>query len=174
MDMQNLLEIGKIVTVFGIKGEVKVQPWCDSPEFLCSCKKLYYRSGEQIKIEKIRIQKNMVIMKIEGINTPEQAHDMLKNKVIYIDKSEIKLEEGRYFIQDLIGLDVIDSSTGRCYGKICEVSQTGANDVYHIKNENGKIYYIPAIPLVIDKTDIENHIMTITPLEGLFDEEEQN
>ncbi len=166
--MSKLLEAGKIVSVFGIKGEVKVQPWCDTPDFLCEFDTLYYKSGTPVVIERSRVAKNIVVMKIEGIDTVEQAQKV-RNRVLYIDRDDVELEEGCYFVQDLIGLKVTDSRSGRVYGELTEVSETGANDVYHIKAEDGKMYYIPAIPSVIDETDIEGGVMRITPLEGLFE-----
>lgn len=166
--MQQYLEIGKIVSVFGIKGEVKVQPLCDSPQFLCEFDTLYYKSGTPVNILRSRVAKNIVVMKIDGIDTVEQAQD-IRNRVLYMDRSDVELEKGSYFIQDLIGMTVIDEDTHQVYGKICDVTETGANDVYHIKNDDGTMYYIPAIPQVIMKVDLDKEEMIIKPLDGLFD-----
>lgn len=116
------------------------------------------------------MQKNIVIMKIKGIDTPEQAQNV-RNKILYMDREDVELEEGAYFVQDLIGLEVIDNDSGEQYGKLCDVSFTGANDVYHIKDRDGKIRLIPAIPDVVIDTDITKGIMKIHVLEGLFDED---
>lgn len=166
--MQQFLEIGKIVSVFGIRGEVKVQPWCDSPQFLCEFDTLYYKSGTPVNIIKSRVAKNIVVMKIEGIDTVEQAQ-ALRNRVLYMDRNDVELAEGSYFIQDLIGLTVIDADTEQVYGKICDVTETGANDVYHIKDKDGQMRYIPAIPQVVINVDIKNSEMLIRPLDGLFE-----
>ncbi|MBR6103272.1 MAG: 16S rRNA processing protein RimM [Ruminococcus sp.] len=166
--MKKYLEIGKIVSVFGLKGEVKVQPWCDSPDFLCEFDVLYYKSGTPVEVEKARVQKNIVVMKIKDCNTVEEAQK-LRNRVLYMDRDDVELEEGAFFVQDLIGLRVIDADTGEEYGELTEVSETGANDVYHIKRPDGSFAYIPAIPDVVKETDPEGGIMKITPLEGLFD-----
>lgn len=169
--MEKYLEIGKIVSVHGLSGEVKVEPWCDSPDILCSHKTLYFSKGEKkIKVKKSRVQKNMAIIKLEGINTVEDAQS-LRNKVLYVDRESLKLPENTYFIADLIGMEVLDSDTEKSYGTISDVTQTGANDVYHIKAADGKMYYIPAIADVVKSTDIEAGIMKITPLRGLFDED---
>ena len=168
METKKLLEVGKIVSVFGIKGEVKVQPWCDTPQFICDFDTLYYKSGTPVVVERSRVQKNMVVMKIEGTDTVEDAQK-LRNRVLYIDRDDVELDEGCYFVQDLIGLTVIESKDGKVYGKISDVSETGANDVYHIKDEDGREYLIPAIPDVIDSVDIEGGVMKITALDGLFD-----
>ena len=166
--MKKYLEIGKIVSVFGLKGEVKVQPWCDSPDFLCEFDVLYYKSGTPVEVEKARVQKNIVVMKIKDCNTVEEAQK-LRNRILYMDRDDVELEEGAFFVQDLIGLRVIDADTGEEYGELTEVSETGANDVYHIKRPDGSFAYIPAIPDVVKETDPEGGIMKITPLEGLFD-----
>ena len=168
METKKLLEVGKIVSVFGIKGEVKVQPWCDTPQFICDFDTLYYKSGTPVVVERSRVQKNMVVMKIKGTDTVEDAQK-LRNRVLYIDRDDVELDEGCYFVQDLIGLTVIESKDGKVYGKISDVSETGANDVYHIKDEDGREYLIPAIPDVIDSVDIEGGVMKITALDGLFD-----
>lgn len=160
------LETGKIVNVHGLKGEVKVYPWCDSPELLCDFDILYTNQGKQsIEIEYARVQKNMVIMKIKGIDTVEQANQ-LRNKVIFLNRDDLLLDDDTYFIQDLIGLEVFDADDNTFYGILSDVLDTGANDVYTIKNEElHKEFLIPAIPQVVISTDIENNIMKIKPLE---------
>lgn len=164
---KQFLETGEIVTTHGIKGEVRVYPWCDTPDFLTDFKHVYLKKGEiKLTVEDARVHKNIVIMKLEGYDTIERAVT-LRGQVLYISRSDVKLAEGEYFVQDLIGIKVIDDDTGEEYGVITDVSQTGANDVYTIKN--GELeYLIPAIPQVIIDTDTEREIMRIKPLEGLF------
>lgn len=166
--MKKYLEIGKIVSVFGIKGEVKVEPWCDSPAFICEFDTLYYKSGTPVEIERSRVHKNQALLKIKGVETPEQGK-LLRGRVLYMDRDDVELDEGTYFRQDLIGLTVKDGKTDEEYGKISDVLETGANDVYEITDDNSEKKYIPAIPDVIDSVDLENGVMLITPLEGLFD-----
>ncbi len=162
------LEAGKIVTTHGIKGEVKIMPYTDTPELLCEFDRLFSgKNHDEIYIEKNRVFKNMVIAKIKGINTPEEA-EKLRNKILYIHRNDLELDENTYFIQDLIGMEVKDADEGIIYGRITDVLQTGANDVYVIKG-NDREYLVPAIPEVIILTDIDNDMMLIRPLEGLFD-----
>ena len=97
----------------------------------------------------------------------------LRGKTLYIRRADAKLAEGDYFIQELIGLSVEDADTGRVYGKLSDVSQTGANDVYHITDDAGQEWLIPAIPQVVQWVDLEKETMGITPLAGLFDEMEE-
>ncbi len=112
----------------------------------------------------------MAILKLEGFDSVEQAQT-LRNKILYADRESMNLPEDTYFIADLIGMEVINFESGESYGKITDVTQTGANDVYHIKSAEGKMFYIPAIADVVKTTDIENGVMKITPLRGLFDED---
>lgn len=161
------LEAGKIVTTHGIRGEVKIMPYTDTPELLCEFDRLFMgKNHTEIIIERSRVFKNMVIAKIEGIDTPEDA-EKLRNKMLYMHRDDLELDENTYFIQDLIGMEVKDNENGFIYGKIIDVMQTGANDVYVIQGD--KEYLIPAIPDVVISTDIDNDIMLIKPLEGLFD-----
>lgn len=164
------LEAGKIVNTHGIRGEVKIMPYCDSPELLCDFDRLFMgKSLKEIYIERSRVQKNMIICKIEGVDTPEEA-EKLRNKMLYMHRDDLELDEDTYFIQDLIGMTVKDADTGEVYGIIDDVFQTGANDVYSIKNGD-KSYLVPAIADVVITTDIDSGIMAIRPLEGLFDED---
>ena len=166
------LECGKIVTTHGIKGEVKINYWCDDPYELLSVKTLYFNKGkDEIKVEKIRVKEPQLIVKLEGVNTPDEAQ-ALRGKVVYIHRDDMPLGEEEYFIADIIGLKVIDADTNEQYGTLVDVSPTGANDVYHIKFPDGKERLIPAIPQVVIETDIENEVMKIRPLKGLFDDED--
>lgn len=162
------LEAGKIVNIHGIKGEVKIMPYTDTPELLCEFDRLFFgRDKEEIFIERSRAFKNMVIAKLEGIDTPEAA-EKLRNKILYMHRDDLELDENTYFIQDLIGVEVSDADSGVVYGTIADVMQTGANDVYVIKGESRE-FLVPAIPDVIITTDIDENKMTIRPLDGLFD-----
>lgn len=169
--MKKYLEVGKIVSVHGLKGDVKVEPWCNEPEFICDFDRLYSKDGKkEYEIESSRVQKNMVIMKLKGVDSVEDGQAM-RNKILFMDRNDVELEDGFYFFQDLIGLKVIDADSQEEYGKIEDIFQTGANDVYQIKSDDGRSYYIPAIADVIVKTDIDDGKMYIRPLEGLFDED---
>ncbi len=164
------LEIGKIVNVHGLGGVVKVMPWCDSAEFLCEFDTLY--RGKQhtpVEIERASVQKNMVLMKIAGVDTPEAAN-ALRNTVLYMDRNDVELDEDTFFVQDLLGMTVQDADSGKVYGKLKEVLQTGANDVYEIEAPSGKSLLVPVIPQVVLSHDFETNTVTIRPLEGLFDD----
>ena len=121
--MKQFLETGRITGTHGLKGEVRVQPWADSPEFLAEFDELYLDKGaRKIEISSSRVHKSMLIMKIKGIDSIEQA-DGLRNKILYMNRDDVELDDDTYFIQDLIGLDVIDDDTGEKLG-VLETAET--------------------------------------------------
>lgn len=167
--MKQFLETGKITGTHGLKGEVRVQPWADSPEFLAEFDELYLDKGaKKIGITSSRVHKNMLIMKIKGVDSIEEA-DWLRNKVLYMNRDDVELEEGAFFIQDLIGLDVIDDDTGERLGRLDDVSETGANDVYHVKTDDGREFLIPVIPDVVKDISPEDGYIKIFRMKGLFE-----
>ena len=167
---KQFIETGKIVSTHGVRGEVRVQPWCDTPEFLTQFKTLYSEGGKDVfNIMKSRAHKNIVLMQIKGVDTIEQAQ-ALRDKVLYLSRDDVSLRDGEYFQCDLFGAKVFDADTNEPLGEIVDVSQTGANDVWHIKY-NGKEYLIPSIPDVVIDVDIDNEKVLIRPLKGIFDDE---
>ena len=166
------LDSGKIVGTHGIKGEVRIEPWCDSPEFLCAFKKLYLDEKGQTFIEvKSRPHKNITLAKIKGVDTIEAA-EKLRGKIIYINRDDITLDEGVNFVQDLIGIEVKDAENGTVYGKITDVLRTGANDVYEITDSNNKKYLAPVIDEVVAEINVDGGFVLIRPLKGIFDDED--
>ena len=107
---------------------------------------------------------------VEGINSVEEAQK-LRNKVLFMSRKDAKLGKDDWFIQDLIGCTVYDADdNSKIYGKLTDVAQTGANDIWYIENNN-KEYIIPAIKDVVINVDVENESVYIRPLRGIFDEE---
>lgn len=170
--IKKYLETGKIVGTHGVKGMVRVQPWCDSAEFLKQFKSFYIdENGEnRIDITSVQPHGNVVLMAIKGVDSIEKA-EALRNKVIYINRKDVKLPKGRYFIDDLVGCTVTDADTNNILGILSDVSPTGANDVWHITHD-GKEYLVPAIDEVIVSVDTENESVIIKPLKGIFDDED--
>ncbi len=159
------LDAGKIVNTHGIRGELKIYPLCDSPEFLLEFNR-FFIDGDEIEVISSRVHKNVVLMRLEGIDHIDRAETMI-GKILKIDSDDVELDEGQYFIEDLIGMRVIDVDTGKEYGKLKSVIQTGANDVYEVQGD--KLYLVPKIDEVVIDTDLEKGIITIRPLKGLFD-----
>lgn len=168
---KQFLEAGKVVGVHGLKGEVRIDPWCDGPEFLARFKRLFDKNEKEMKVSSARVHKNIVIVHFKGTDTPEQA-EMLRGTVVYIDREDVRLPEGVYFVQDLMGLEAVDADSGVSYGKVTDVLQTGANDVYQI-TKDGKDYLIPKIPDVVPKIDISDGKVYINTkiIGGLFEDE---
>ena len=169
--MEQYLEIGKVVSTHGLRGELRVDPWCDSPQFLCQFKTLYLKKGETKLSVSSRPHKTIAIVKAKGIDTIEEA-EKLRGRVLYINRSDARLAPGEYFIHDLMGLDVIDIDTSKSYGKITDVLKTGANDVYQVTDEKKKDYLIPVIDDVVKEIDINGGKVLIKPLKGIFDDED--
>ena len=168
---KQFLEIGKIVATQGIRGEFRVQYYCDSADVLCDFDTLYLDKGKtEVTVQRAYPHKNIVVMKLEGIDKIEQAQPLV-GKLLYLNRDDAELEEGLYFIQDIIGLTVKDADTGEVYGKISEVYQNGASDVYSIRKDDGRELLFPCIDEVVISTDIDAGEMIIRPLPGLFDED---
>ncbi len=169
--MKKYLETGKIVGTHGVKGMVRVQAWSDSGEFLKNFKTFYTddKGEKSLKVNSVTPHGNVVLIAFKDVDTIEKA-EALRNKIIYIDRNDVKLPKGRYFIDDLIGCSVFDADTNELLGELSDVSQTGANDVWHIK-KGDKEYLVPAIDEVIVSVDIENENTVIRPLKGILDDE---
>lgn len=168
---KEFLEAGKIVGTHGVAGMVRIQSWCDSNEFFCKFKKLFLNDNGagEIIVSSAKPHGNVVIAKLKGYDSIDAA-ETLRNKVVYVNRNQMNLEEGAYLIQDLIGCSVFDIDSGAFLGKISDVSKTGANDVWHIEND-GREYLIPKIADIVKLVDIDNEKVMIKPIKGIFDDE---
>ena len=172
--IKEFLEIGEIVGTHGVRGEMRVNPWCDSPDYMAKFKTLYLDSNEgcAVQVKAARPHGNIVLLTLQDIDTVEKAQK-LRGKVLYMKRSDAKLPEGTYFIAELIGCTVYDADEPeKIYGTLTDVSETGANDVWHITDKGGKEYLIPSIPDVVIETDVANNRIVIRPLKGIFDDED--
>lgn len=171
--IKEYLELGQIVSTHGIKGEMRFNPWCDKPEFVKKFKTLYFdKNGEKsIKVKAARPHGNMVILMLQDVDTVEQAQ-ALKNTVLYMKREDAQLPKGTWFVQELFDCTVIDQNNGKLLGTIVDVSETGANDVWHIKTPKGDEVLIPAIKQVIVNVDVEKGEILINPIKGLFEDED--
>ncbi|MCH5184979.1 MAG: 16S rRNA processing protein RimM [Oscillospiraceae bacterium] len=171
MKLSDKLEAGKIVNTHGLRGELKIIPWTDSPEVFEDIKRVYVirKSGEEcLDIKNIKYHKNNIIVKFEQINSIEQA-EKYKNTIVLADREAFgELEEGVYFIADLIGCSVI-TDDGRDLGKISDVINTGSNDIYEVDKGGGKKLLLPVIDDVVKNIDIDKKIITVHLLDGLED-----
>lgn len=170
--MKQYIETGKIVGTHGVRGMVRIQPWSDSGEFLCGFKHFYLdEKGEKsLEVKSAKPHGNVVLAALKGVDTIEAA-ERLRGRIIYINRKDVDLPEGRYFISDLLGCTVFDADSNEILGEISDVSATGANDVWHI-TKDGKEYLVPAINEVIISVDIQNRKAVLRPLKGIFDNED--
>ena len=168
--MTKYLEIGQIVNTFGIKGMVKIKPFTDDINRFDKLETIYIenRKGrKEYEIEEVKYHKNMVLMKLKGIDTPEEA-DLLRQSYLLVDRSkEEPLEEGVYYIVDLLGLEAY-TDEGQLLGKIDDIFNTGSNDIYVIKDELGKQILLPGLPEVLKQVDLENGKIIFHLIPGLM------
>ena len=168
--MTKYLEIGQIVNTFGIKGMVKIKPFTDDIRRFDRLKKIYIsnKNGKkEYQIQEVKYHKNMVLMKLEGVDTPEQA-DLLRQSYLLVDRAdEEPLEEGVYYIVDLLGLEVY-TDDNKLLGKVDDIFNTGSNDIYVVKDEMGKQILLPGIPDVLKNVDLEKGRITVHLIPGLI------
>ena len=149
------LRVGQIVRAHGVHGDVKIIPLTDDPARFRALKTAYLETAgayAPVAVTGIRFQPDAVLLHLEGCDTVERA-EALKNAYLCVNRSNaVKLKKDTYFVADLIGCDTFDSN-GTAYGKLTDVLETGANDVYEI--ENGKLL-VPALKRVLREVDVEN------------------
>ena len=169
--MEGLLRVGIISSTHGIRGEVKVFPTTDNVQRFQTLKQVLLDTGKEpieLEVEKVKFFKQFVILKFKGIDNINEIEPYRGKDLLVTRKDAVPLEEGEYFISDLIGLQVI-SDQGEELGELIDVLQTGANDVYIVKQEGKKELLIPAIRQCILQTDLTTKQMTVHLLEGLLD-----
>jgi len=157
-----LIEIGRIVSTHGIRGEVKIAVWTDDIYDLLDMKAFYLKDGTPLHMEQCRVHKNALIVKFREISNMNEA-ETKRGILLFTEKTP--LPEGRFYIKDLIGLEAV--TEGAVFGKLTDVFNTGANDIYEIKTDAGKTLYLPVIDGVIDSVDLDAHKIYVTIPEGL-------
>jgi 16S rRNA processing protein RimM len=169
MEKKAYLEIAKIINTHGVRGAVKLDPWCDTPETLKKIKKLYLENGTAFDVSNVKmINGGFVVLSLSGVETVEDAVK-LKNKILLAKREDIPLAEGAHFICDLIGMPVKDAETGKVYGTLLEVTQPALQELYVVKTENGNTVMVPNVPAFIHHIDEEAIYMT--PIGGFFDDD---
>lgn len=168
--MTEYFEIGQIVNTFGIKGMVKVKPFTENIEQFEELQKIYIKNKDgkkEYKIQEVKYHKQMILIKFEGIENPEDA-DLLRGSYLLINRKDAKpLEEGIYYIVDLLGLEVY-TDEGVLLGKVDDIFNTGSNDIYVVKDELGKQVLLPGIDDVIKQVDLENKKIIVHIIPGLM------
>jgi len=166
-----LFRVGVISNTHGIRGEVKVYPTTDNVRRFDDLKEVILDTGKEqliLHVTSVKYFKNMVILKFkefDNINDiiPYKGMDLLVTR-----ENAIPLEEGEYYIADIIGSKVI-TDEDKILGTLTDVLQTGANDVYVVKTKDGKEVLLPSIEECILDRDIENKIVKVHIMKGLLD-----
>ena len=153
---QNYLRVGQVVRAHGVRGDVKLIPLTDDPARFRAIKTAYLETTAgayaPVAVSDARIAPEAVLLHIEGVDTVEQA-EALKNRYLCVSREDaVKLKKDTYFVVDLIGCDTFDTN-GKAYGKLTDVLETGANDVYEI---NGGTLLVPALKKVLHEVDVEH------------------
>lgn len=167
--MEEYFEIGQIVNTSGLKGILKIKPFTDDIKKFSNLKTIYIKTKSgltEFKIEQVRYVKNMVMLKLAGIDTVEEAEKYRNLYIKILRDQEEELEEGSYYVVDILGCKV-NTDINQELGTVVDIFQTGSNDVYVVKDEQGKQILLPAIKDVIKNVDVKNKIITVHLLEGL-------
>ena len=163
------IECGKIVNTHGCHGGIKLESWCNTPEDLAALNTVYVKKGTEYlpyKVTKASVFKQFVVAVWKDVADMDAAL-ALKGATVYAKREDFDLEEGEYFIADLIGLNVIDANTEKVYGTLLETINRGASDIYVVSTANGE-RMIPVVPEFVDRVDPETGIY-VTPIEGMLD-----
>lgn len=169
--MKQYLEVGKLNNTHGIKGELKLTLWCDDIDYLKQFKTLYLddKGEKAVKVLSVRPQKNLAIIRLEGIDTIEKAEE-LKGKLLYGNRDDAEIDADANYIADLIGCYVVDVDTEEEYGKVVDVLNYGSCDIYDTESW-GKHTLIPATPDIVKEINTEYQVIRIKKMKGLFDED---
>ena len=166
---KKFLEAGKIVGTHGVKGELRVQSWCDNAETLCDFDTLYFDEKTPVQVESADVHKNIVLMRLAGVDTMEAA-EALKNRVLYLRRDDIELPEDLVFVQDILGFKVYDLRSDRTIGHLRDVlTSNPAQDMYEIQGDGGKLIYIPAVKPFLKEVDMEAGVIYVESIEGLLE-----
>lgn len=172
--MKRYLEAGEFVTTHGVTGELKLYPWCDGPEFVAALPRLFFTPDGRgaRRVESVRAHKGMCLVKLEGVDGMDAARAYV-GRTAYFDRNDAELEEGRYFIQDIIGCEVRDAATGRVYGTVKDVTHPAACDVYTVATPSGDVLF-PAVAEFLGELNPAEGFVSVRPIPGMFDGAEEN
>ena len=170
-DMEKSLRIGVIVTTHALRGELKVFPTTDDVRRFDDLKKCFIKLRDGVHMlepESVRYFKQFVIIKFKGYDNINDVMTFVKKDLLIDREDAVDLEEGEYFICDLVGNTVV-SDTGERLGVLEDVITSAANNVYIVRRDDGKELLIPVIPDCIVGHDTDNKVTTVHLLEGLLD-----
>ena len=173
MTVRDHVIIGRVVKPHGIRGEVKVVPLSDVPDRFKRLKAVWIEEAGKgltpFRVRKSRTQNELVILSIEGVDTPEEAAELAGRELLVPKDESPELPEGVFYWHDILGMEVA-TTDGRILGRVTDIFQTGSNDVYVVE-DGAKEVLVPAIADVIRKVDVAEKKMIIHPMPGLLDED---
>ncbi len=160
------VKVGQITAPVGIKGEIRVFPYTDGTARFSDIEKLFLGDEKILRrVEKIRADKNLIILKLEGIDD-RNTSETLRGKDLFVPKDDYELDEDSYFYDDLIGCSIV-TEDGLTAGILTNIIQNTAQDLYEIKTEDGKSFLLPAVKEFILDVDIENKRIKVHLIEGI-------
>ena len=158
MPLNKYLLCAKVVGTHGVRGNVRLENYCDTPHVLAELSALYTKdtSGayKAYTVEKASVQKQAVLAKLKGVDTLEDAM-LWKGRELYADRADFDLEEGGYFVADQIGLSVFDEESGECVGKVTDILTGRIQDIYVVSYGDGKTFMIPSVPDFVKNVVVE-------------------
>lgn len=163
------LPSGKIVNIHGFRGTIKLESWCDAPEILAGLKTIWFSEGEAyrpVKVLRASVFKQFVLMDLAGV-TDEESANRLRGVTVYAKREDLPVEEGSFFIQDLLGLPVKHADSGKPLGTLSDINTAGVRDLYIVKNECGE-FMVPAVPEFIVRIDPDDAVY-VRPIPGLIE-----
>lgn len=166
--MLTYIECGRIINTHGVRGEVKIEPWCDSPEVFLTFREVYMeKNGIYRKVGiKSRLGGKHLIASLEGVEDMDTAI-VLKGVTLYVHRDAIPVPEGEMLLCDMIGLPVVDATSGVTYGILSRIEDGAASTLYYVKTEKGEVI-LPAVPAFIKEVSPDG--VKVTPISGFFDE----
>lgn len=172
--VSRFIECGKIINTHGCRGDVKAEPWTDTPRDLIDLGRVFIGDGEDKKEIKILrgsvMQGRFLMLSLEGVDTMDAA-DALRNTVLYAAREDFHLAEGQYFLSDALGLPVYDTREGRegtLLGTVTDISPNAASDIYTVKTPEGAEVLVPAIPVFVTEV-IPGECVRMAPIDGMFE-----
>ena len=173
--IQQYLEAGKIVTTHGVRGELKLDVYCDDIALLKKVKTLYgtAQGARPLAVESLRGAGNMGILKLAGVDDMDAARAQV-GRLLYFERKDVQLPAGQYFVADLLGCEVRDAASGRVYGTVKSIDRPGPQDIYTVLAPSGKTYLFPGVPAFLQTLAPEEGYLLVTPIPGLFDDDTED
>ncbi len=157
MEKKEYLDCAEIVGTHGVQGGMRLQSRADTPRTLTKMKRMFLPvpgGFRELKITRASVQKSMVLIWFQGIDTLEAAIPY-KGKVLFAHRDDFKLPKGQHFIADMLGLPVLDAETGETFGTLTDVNTSGVQELYTVQKPDGGTFLIPAVPVFVKKVSVD-------------------